>query len=243
VIIPQEATRHFKRQCEFKRLEVLCNLLKEGDKVLDVGCGIGTYTSIPLSYLPVSITAIDSDPRTIVYAKQKNHRSNLEFVYEIGEYLSPKVQYDLIVCSHILEHIEVPWSLLIHMRRLLKDDGLLYVAIPNGFGWFEMQNFLPRMLCKAKWGRKMVSWLMGGAKDTLNADSPHIRFFTVGGIKRLLEQARLRVVAQANDEFLGGIVLDRIMARFPSLARWNVEVADNLPAQLANGWIFICRKA
>jgi SAM-dependent methyltransferase len=190
----------------------------------------------------VSITAIDSDPSTIVYANQKPHRSNLEFAYEMGEYFEPKVQYDLIVCSHILEHTEVPWSLLIHTRRLLKDDGLLYVAVPNGFGWFEIQNFLPRMLCKAKLGRKLARRLMGSAKDTLNADSQHIRFFTVGGIKRLLEQARLRVVAQANDEFLGGIVLDRILAKFPSLARWNVEVADRLPAQIANGWIFICEK-
>ncbi len=243
ILIPQEATRHFKRQCEYERFEVLCGLLKEGDRVLDVGCGIGTYTSTPLSYLPISITAIDSDKGTIEYAKERNTHKNLEFICASGEFFYTDTQYDLIVCSHILEHIPDPIKLLLNMRRLTKDGGYFYVAVPNGYGWFEIQNFLPRMLCKTKWGKELISKMMGNAKDTLNTDSQHIHFFTVGMIERLLEQAGWRVVRQVNDEFLGGIVFDRIFARLPLLAKWNVNVADRLLAQLANGWIFVCKKA
>jgi SAM-dependent methyltransferase len=196
-----------------------------------------------LSYLPVSVTAIDTDPKTIGYAIALNGRNNLRFVVASGETFSPNARFDVVVCSHILEHLANAVPLLKNARELLKDEGMLYVAIPNGFGWFELQNFLPRMLCKTRWGRRLVNRLMGKAKDTLNLDSPHVQFFTAGRMKRLLKVTGWRVVAQVKDEFLGGIVFDRILSRIPSLARWNVRVVDRLPLWMTNGWIFVCRKS
>lgn len=241
-VLPQEAISHFRRVCEYKRLEILCSLVKQGDRILDVGCGIGTYTSIPLSYLPINIMAIDSDKETIEYSKERNDRKNLEYVCSSGEFYYTKAKFDVIVCSHILEHIPDPRRLLLNMGNLLQGNGVLYVAIPNGFGWFEMQNLLPRMMCKTQIGKSLVNRMMGSAKDTLS-DSHHVHFFTVPSIKMLLESTGWRVVSQYNDEFLGGILLDRILARLPLLAKWNGRIADFVPLPLANGWIFVCRKA
>ena len=242
-MISNEATKHFKRQCEYKRLEVLSGLLKKGDSVLDVGCGIGTYTSTPLAYLPVSITAIDSDKKTVDYASERNQHENLEFLCACGEYFDDDEQYDLIVCSHILEHTPVPIVLLGNMKRLLKDDGVLVLAIPNGYGVFELQNCIPRLLLKTAWGKRLITKMLGNkAKDTLNMDSPHIHFFTVDKIKKLLKLSGWQIINQVNDEFLGGIVFDRIFAKLPAMARWNVGIADSLPAQWTNGWIFVCEK-
>jgi len=240
---PQEATQHFKRQCEYKRLEVLCGLLEEGDKVLDVGCGIGTYTSNPLAHLPISIMAVDSDARTVKYASERNVHKNLEFACAYGEYFDTDERYDLIVCSHILEHTLMPITLLSNMKRLLKADGLLYLAVPNGYGVFEVQNLLPRILSMTEYGKRLINRMLGKkAKDTLNTDSLHIHFFTICGIKDLLELVGWSIVKQINDEFLGGIVFDRIFSKLPSLAGWNVNIADRLPAQLTNGWVFVCEK-
>ncbi len=124
----------------------------------------------------------------------------------------------------------------------MKDDGILYIAIPNGFGWFELQNLLPRFLCKTSWGLQIVR-RMSGIKDTINIESQHVNFFMMYGAKHLLKRCGWQVVRQVNDEFLGGIVFDRILARLPSLAKWNVEVADKLPSWMADGWIFVCKKA
>lgn len=242
--VPTEATKHYRRQCEFKRLDVLCNLLKEGDKVLDVGCGVGNYISNPLSWLPIEITAIDFDPATIEYANARNKRKNLEFVVADGETFKSDKMYDLIVCSNILEHMREPRSLLYNMKKLLRERGVLYIGLPNGYGVFEMQNMVPRLLYKTGWGRRLVTRLQNGnIKDTLNIESQHVQFFTVGSARRLLCNSGWQIIKIINEEFLGGIVFDRLFPKLPPLARWNVSVTDSLPAQLANGWIFICKKS
>lgn len=242
-MIPLEATRHCKRQCEYKRFEVFCGLLKEGDRVLDVGCGIGSYSSNPLSWLPIEVTAIDSDAKTIEYARVRNVRKNLEFVVADGETYKSDKQFDLIICSHVIEHMKEPRLLLNNMKTLLKDDGILYLGLPNGFGIFEMQNMVPRLLSKSEWGSGVVSkFINGKVKDTLNVESQHVQFFTVRRVKRLLADCGWQIIRQINDEFMGGIVFDRLLPKFPVLARWNVSVVDYLPAQLASGWIFICKR-
>lgn len=233
----------FKRQCERKRFEIIKGLANNGDKVLDVGCGIGTYTSIPLSYLPVNITAIDSDPKTIEYANKRNSRYNITFKVGKGEDYQSNEQFDLIICSHTLEHVRYKTQFIYNMKWLLKDDGVFYLAIPNGFGWFEIQNYIPRLLAKTKLGERLINKLMQkDIKDTINRDSWHVNFFTEKQIKYLLEDCGWKIKRQHSDEFLGGIVLDRILSKFPRLARWNTDIADKLPMWLTNGWIFVCEK-
>jgi 2-polyprenyl-3-methyl-5-hydroxy-6-metoxy-1,4-benzoquinol methylase len=242
-IIITKSINSFKRQCEQKRFEIIKGLVKDGDKILDVGCGVGTYTSIPLSDLPVDITAIDSDSKTIEYANEKNKQKNLTFIVGKGENYKSKEPFDLIICSHILEHVIYKTQFIYNMEQLLKNDGILYLAIPNGFGWFEVQNFIPRMLSKTKLGERFINRLMqGSVKDTINRDSWHVNFFTEKRIKRLLNRCGWKIKEQYSDEFLGGIVLDRILSKFPRLAKWNTDIADKLPIWLTNGWVFVCEK-
>lgn len=241
--VPEEATKHYKRMCESKRLNVICELLREGDRVLDVGCGVGNYISNPLSWLPVKITAIDFDPETIAYARKRNKRSNIKFLIADGETYTSKRLFDFIICSNVLEHMIEPKIMLNNMKSLLKDDGLLYVGLPNGFWAFEFQNLAPRLLSKTNWGNRLVERLRNGqVKDTLNVESQHVQFFTVHKAERLLKENGWKILKRVNEEFLGGIVFDRLFPKFPSLAKWNVNIADRLPAQLTNGWVFICKK-
>jgi len=41
---------------------------------------------------------------------------------------------DLIICHHALEHLDGLVLVLGEMARVLKPDGRLYVAVPNGYG-------------------------------------------------------------------------------------------------------------
>ncbi len=45
--------------------------------------------------------------------------------------LSAGLRYDLIICSHVLEHLAEPAALLRQLAALLVDGGLLYVEVPD----------------------------------------------------------------------------------------------------------------
>lgn len=44
--------------------------------------------------------------------------------------------YDFVICSHVLEHVANPFWLFEEIHRVLRTNGVLYLAIPEGrFGW------------------------------------------------------------------------------------------------------------
>lgn len=143
-----------KRPHIVRRLLILSSLLKEHDEVLDIGCGVGSYITDTLGYLPIKITAIDYDDNSIEYAKRHNQHKNVEYIVASGESYRTEKQFDVIVCSHVLEHCLYPEVLLKNINRLLKEDGKLFLAIPNGYGCFEFENFVPRQIMKTNIGKK-----------------------------------------------------------------------------------------
>ncbi|GIS72808.1 MAG: hypothetical protein CM1200mP10_23850 [Candidatus Neomarinimicrobiota bacterium] len=40
--------------------------------------------------------------------------------------------FDIIINSHVLEHVETPKNFLLDIRGMLKDGGTFVIAIPQG---------------------------------------------------------------------------------------------------------------
>jgi SAM-dependent methyltransferase len=47
------------------------------------------------------------------------------------EHFEPPIQYDTIILSHVLEHIEKPIEVLSKVKQWLKPDGVFLVVVPN----------------------------------------------------------------------------------------------------------------
>lgn len=81
--------------------------IKPGQTVLDIGCGNGTLAyDIAKNVTDIKIYGIDLSTGNIEYAKKHYSHNNLEFV--AGDALKdlPDQQFDCIILSNVLEHIE-----------------------------------------------------------------------------------------------------------------------------------------
>ena len=96
--------------------------------------------------------------------------------------------FDLIVCSDILEHLLEPLAVLKDAMRVLRDDGVIVISVPNHFYW--------PMRLRLLFGKGIV-WrgpLIDHGAIYQEWNYMHIRFFTYKGFRRFLHTAGLEPV-------------------------------------------------
>lgn len=52
------------------------------------------------------------------------------------EALEDQAPYDLVMCTHVLEHLPEPASMVDEFRKVLAPDGLIYIEVPYDFYQF-----------------------------------------------------------------------------------------------------------
>jgi len=219
-------------------------------RVLDVGCGNGSFLAIPLARRGFSVTAIDLDPVSIEHgsrlaADARNARFILGHVNDLTER-----DFDVAILSEVLEHVSDPSSLLVETVKRLQPRGIVIITVPNGRGEFEIDSWIHRTLHleslfsvirklkTAKRNRQDVQkqW---DASSTDNHNCGHVHFFTRRRLQRLFAQCSLEVVQEAGGPFICGPIACYAFARFPRFIKWNVRVTDQLPLALASSWYFV----
>lgn len=95
--------------------------------LLEVGCGNGKRLN-RLRNLGWKVTGQEVDPVAYEFVTH-----NLGILVHLGslESLSVSEQYDVILMSHVIEHVYDPAALLASCFRLLKQDGLIILLTPN----------------------------------------------------------------------------------------------------------------
>jgi len=125
-----------------KRHESIFRLLKEkglkpNDKVLELGCGIGTFTSLIIPYVNEGeILAIDISDKSIEIANKTYSSSNTKFLaVDATTYDFKDKTFDVIVLPDVLEHIpiELHDELFNKLQSVLKENGFIFIHIPNPY--------------------------------------------------------------------------------------------------------------
>ena len=101
-------------------------------KILDVGCG-GGLLSEPMCRLGAKVTGIDASDKNIKVAKLHAEKNNLQIDYLCSspEKFSAKDKFDVILNMEIVEHVEDVNFFLKSCSKLLKKDGIMFVATLN----------------------------------------------------------------------------------------------------------------
>lgn len=100
--------------------------LKPGARLLDIGCGNGEFLSRARD-MGWNVYGIDTDPKAVDAARSRN----LEVALGTVDSLQEKESFDLIILSHVIEHVHDPLSILRSCFNLLKYGGYLWLATPN----------------------------------------------------------------------------------------------------------------
>ena len=124
-----------------RRWEVISKLLpvdiKKSSKdyhIADIGCGIGTQTSILEKYFGSEIHGFDLDGLALAKAAKTN--PNNEFY--CMDLLNPKEEflnkYDYVFVLDVIEHLTDPANFILSIHKLLKKNAIAVFNVP-AFNW------------------------------------------------------------------------------------------------------------
>ena len=101
-------------------------------KILDIGCG-GGLLSEPMCRLGAEVTGIDASNKNIEIAKLHAKENNLKIKYLCAspETLNINTKFDVILNMEIIEHVEDVEFFLKSCAKLLKKNGIMFVATLN----------------------------------------------------------------------------------------------------------------
>jgi len=100
--------------------------------ILDIGCG-GGLLSEPMSRLGADVVGIDASEKNIKIAKMHAEKNNLKIDYKITspEKLKTNKKFDVILNMEIVEHVEDVNFFIKSCAKLLKKNGIMFVATLN----------------------------------------------------------------------------------------------------------------
>ena len=101
-------------------------------KILDVGCG-GGLLSEPMCRMGADVTAIDASKKNIEVAKihAKKDKLKIRYICTSPDKYKTDVKFDVILNMEIVEHVEDIGLFTKSCSRLLKKNGIMFVATLN----------------------------------------------------------------------------------------------------------------
>jgi cyclopropane-fatty-acyl-phospholipid synthase len=111
---------------QYAKMDLICRKLqlKPGMKVLDIGCGFGSFAKYSAEHYKVHVTGITISKEQLLHAKSKCRGLDVEF--SLMDYRNLTGKYDAIASIGMFEHVG-DRNYAIYMQKaaeVLSDDGL-----------------------------------------------------------------------------------------------------------------------
>lgn len=124
----EELEKNKRRSFPVRILEIGCF---EGDLIFKLKTLLDEKYNLNFIGIDLSPHAIDFANKRKGFLKAKNCRFN---VMDANDLQFEDTQFDIVICSEVIEHIEDPMKVLREIYRVLKKQGLAIITTPNKGG-------------------------------------------------------------------------------------------------------------
>jgi SAM-dependent methyltransferase len=138
--------------------------------------------------------------------------------------------FDLVLCLDVLEHLVDPAHCLAEAHRILREDGILVINVPNHFSLSGRLNItLGSGIDSIKFFPQFDDW-----------ENPHLRFFRHSSITKLVQECQFKIDADWS-RFFPSIPLANKVPRLTN-SRFGQSLAKWTPELFAGGFFLISRR-
>lgn len=157
--------------------------------VLDVGCGVGSYSRDSVSTRRnlrilkgkcAKVIGIDVDES----AKSNPYLDESKVIDPNQEWPVDSQSIDVCICDNVLEHIAGPSIFFTECNRVIKKGGYLCIRTPNVLSYF---GFISKIVPE-KFAHKVISVAQGGNRLKQDIFPTFYRCNTVRKIKSMLSK-------------------------------------------------------
>jgi len=166
------------RAIENKRKDVIVREVDrlQGKRLLDVGCEAG-HILLSLDKRKRDVL-VGLDIAENALEKAKSLANDRKYEFRLGDARSMKFEntiFDIVLCCHMLEHVNEPELVAKEIRRVLKASGRSVIGIPNDVFVLRAKNLL-------KW----LGFDLGGLSKSLAPG--HVTVYDLRRIRKLLNE-------------------------------------------------------
>src|SRR5512140_3190729 len=174
-----------------RRLQKLLRHSSKG-RLLDIGAGYGQFLHHAQPFFS-EILGTEVSESAVTLAKEKYGLSILAGQVEALD-LSPQ-SFDTITLFHVLEHVPDPGKLVSRCHALLREQGILVIAVPNDvMAWTSKIKKIGKKLGLSpfqKFSPKLGISRAGASREI------HLSHFTPAVLRRILEDCGLQVTEES----------------------------------------------
>ena len=195
------------RSGQERRLAMVRRWADLSGRVLDNGCGLGTWLEAMAPYSKHRF-GLELEFERVRQARPRGEGA----VQAVGERLPfDDDSFDVVLSNEVIEHVDDDRLAVSEMVRVVRPGGRIVIFCPNR--WYPVEQHGIYWRGRYKFGNiPLVNYLPNALRDRL---APHVRTYTSGRLRQLIHG--LPVDVAHHSRIYGGY--DNIEARWPRFGR------------------------
>ena len=214
--------------CQEFEIKWLSRHISDEDQVLDLGFGDGLFLKAFQNH--PNFTILEGSKSLVEHGKRaaRELNSQAHIVHTYFEDYVTADKFDVIIASHVLEHVRDPKKVLSLCKTWLKDNGQIIIIVPN-------RESLHRRL-----GVKM------GLQHQLDDLSPldkavgHLRVYSLESLIKEVEETGFRTL-ESRGFFTKALSNAQMINLAPEVIQGLCELSTNLPAEMGANVGLVCK--